>query len=250
MFIRGHWWTSYGWNHEQSYSSALDQHQIYQRSCNGWYAPISFLILKFLIGGLITDASASSLANIISSNSSIITLDIFASNPPYALISAPNDFQVSSNKLSRWDCYSTPWRGIRLSNHWCSILKVCYAFYFYFSSYFPLDNPLALHEWVHDCFSENTTLEFYQIPGATSNLEEKWYTRCNRICNSLGVGLEFRNSIPRSMENVEDIKTFVEQLMVNSSEWRAMKLIVLGHGRIGKTTMLSTLRSILNGPQV
>jgi hypothetical protein len=36
------------------------------------------------------------------------------------------------------------------------------------------------------------------------------------------------------------------QLKKQSEEWRAMKLVTLGHGRIGKTTLLNKLRSILD----
>ncbi len=42
-----------------------------------------------------------------------------------------------------------------------------------------------------------------------------------------------------------DITKFMKELMKNSSEWKTMKIVILGHGRIGKTTLLRALKSQL-----
>jgi hypothetical protein len=55
--------------------------------------------------------------------------------------------------------------------------------------------------------------------------------------------------VPRSLEQHE-IRPFLIELIKSSEEWKAMKLIILGHGRIGKTTMLHVLKDILQRSQV
>ena len=62
-------------------------------------------------------------------------------------------------------------------------------------------------------------------------------------------GKQQRQSVPLSL-NKFDIKPFLKDLMKNSEPWRAMKLVVLGNGRIGKTTMLHSLKKLVNGNTV
>jgi hypothetical protein len=105
---------------------------------------------------------------------------------------------------------------------------------------------LVSNNMVEDCFSENSTLE-----DARSNSEEirlvKWFALRNKLCNSLGgVGKAQRNSIPQSLEQEEDIRAFLKELMEGSKDLRTMKLIVLGDGRIGKTTLLNAMKSVLD----
>jgi hypothetical protein len=95
---------------------------------------------------------------------------------------------------------------------------------------------------IEELFQDNTGLEHV----SSSNYLINWYTLCNKICNQLGVSIKYRNSIPRSLRNENEIRAFVEELKANSSEWRAMKLVTLGHGRIGKTTLLSRMRSLID----
>jgi Flp pilus assembly CpaF family ATPase len=49
-----------------------------------------------------------------------------------------------------------------------------------------------------------------------------------------------------NLENEKQIETFVKELMAHSAPWQAMKLVTLGHGRIGKTTLLNKLRLIVD----
>lgn len=42
------------------------------------------------------------------------------------------------------------------------------------------------------------------------------------------------------------MRAALEELKKSSEVWRAMKLVVLGHGRIGKTTLLHVLKSLLD----
>jgi hypothetical protein len=48
------------------------------------------------------------------------------------------------------------------------------------------------------------------------------------------------------IENEEQIETFVKELIAHPAPWRAIKLVTLGHGRIGKTTLLNKLRLIVD----
>jgi len=62
------------------------------------------------------------------------------------------------------------------------------------------------------------------------------------------LGPEQRNSVPQNLEE-EQIQPFLQQLMTSSEAWRAIKLVILGNGRIGKTTMLHAVRRILHEVQ-
>ncbi len=44
----------------------------------------------------------------------------------------------------------------------------------------------------------------------------------------------------------DEMKKYVEVLMRDSKPWKSMKLIVLGNGRIGKTTLLKSFNQILH----
>src|SRR5271163_3222238 len=101
------------------------------------------------------------------------------------------------------------------------------------------------HDWLEDCFAENSTLEEVGNYGVIFK-PVTWFATRNKICNSLGAGTLLRNSIPQRLEKDEDIRAFVRELMESSEELRAMKLVVLGHGRIGKTTLLQAMKHILH----
>jgi hypothetical protein len=54
------------------------------------------------------------------------------------------------------------------------------------------------------------------------------------------------------LKDEESIENFLKELISKKSEpWRAMKMVMLGHGRIGKTTLLHAMKSILqpNNPE-
>jgi hypothetical protein len=65
----------------------------------------------------------------------------------------------------------------------------------------------------------------------------------------LSTAQEQRNSVPQSLKK-EEIKPFLQELKTASEEWKAMKLIILGKGRIGKTTTLHVIKDILKERQV
>ncbi len=56
-----------------------------------------------------------------------------------------------------------------------------------------------------------------------------------------------RNSVPRRPDmDKDEMRAYVQQLMSEGEEWKAIKMIVLGHGRIGKTTLLHSIHQIID----
>ncbi len=59
-----------------------------------------------------------------------------------------------------------------------------------------------------------------------------------------------RNSVPRRYMSKEDMKEYLKQLMAEGEQWKAIKMVVLGNGRIGKTTLLHSIRQLLTSSQL
>lgn len=95
---------------------------------------------------------------------------------------------------------------------------------------------LVPYDWLVDCFKDNIT-----ITDGFSHDESgvRWFVDRNKICKELGASKMIIDSIPLAYN---DIKSFVQEAMKQSEVWKTMKLVVLGHGRIGKTTLLHQLR--------
>lgn len=87
--------------------------------------------------------------------------------------------------------------------------------------YFPLSNPHVLY----------------------SRLQ--WFADVNYVCKELKVGKEDRSSVPQHLDTKDKIRNFLLELNRGFEEWRAMKLVVLGHGDIGKTTLIHTIKNLL-----
>lgn len=102
--------------------------------------------------------------------------------------------------------------------------------------------------FITKCFSTNTTL----TRANTSCNLFNWYCSLNRACKELRAEM-FRASVPRDVLE-KDIRPFLEDLVQNSKPFRTMKIVVLGHGKIGKTTLLRAIYRILKsratGPPV
>ena len=47
-----------------------------------------------------------------------------------------------------------------------------------------------------------------------------------------------------SKSSVEDLQSYLRDLLEGTEEWREMKLLVLGHGRIGKTTLIQAIQKL------
>ncbi len=55
-----------------------------------------------------------------------------------------------------------------------------------------------------------------------------------------------RNSVPRSIHmGKHEMKHYVKELIAGGEQRKAMKLVVLGNGRIGKTTLLRAFDKLL-----
>lgn len=74
----------------------------------------------------------------------------------------------------------------------------------------------------------------------------KWYISLNHVCIKLNADRIFRNSVSKDLQTEVEMHSFLTELMAKSEEWRAMKLVVLGHGRIGKTTLLREIKHSLD----
>lgn len=55
-----------------------------------------------------------------------------------------------------------------------------------------------------------------------------------------------RNSVPHGQLDRNQIKALLEEVKKSSEPWNKMKLVVLGHGRIGKTTLLKAVHNLLD----
>lgn len=44
----------------------------------------------------------------------------------------------------------------------------------------------------------------------------------------------------------EEMRAFISQLIEEGEQWKSMKMVVLGNGRIGKTTLLRTFDQLLD----
>lgn len=95
---------------------------------------------------------------------------------------------------------------------------------------------------IKECFASNTTLA--AVVNAPSPVIE-WFARLNSACKQLGSSEVQRNSVPLGLD-INKIPGLLEYLKERSEPWKKMKLVVLGHGQIGKTTLVAALHNILN----
>ncbi len=59
-------------------------------------------------------------------------------------------------------------------------------------------------------------------------------------------GKPVRNSVPRVPMEKDEMRKYIDQLISDSEPWRAIKMVVLGNGRIGKTTLLRYIDKIID----
>ena len=53
-----------------------------------------------------------------------------------------------------------------------------------------------------------------------------------------------RTSIPKQLSARGEIETFLKELQRTGVPWNTLKLVFLGHGEIGKTTLLNAIRIV------
>jgi hypothetical protein len=58
-------------------------------------------------------------------------------------------------------------------------------------------------------------------------------------------GMAHLESVPDTLTTTREIRDYLRECMEGTEEWRAMRIIVLGHGRIGKTTLICSIQDIL-----
>ncbi len=97
--------------------------------------------------------------------------------------------------------------------------------------------------------------------------ELRYFTLLNSICKELHAGTlnsfyhqfkfnqptmnisekHHRNSVPRIPDMKEsEMRNYVQQLINESEPWKSIKMVVLGNGRIGKTTLLRAFDKLLS----
>lgn len=105
---------------------------------------------------------------------------------------------------------------------------------------------LVSENWIKECFYYNTTL----VECNLFDIRIHWFMDLNKICKELGATYLQRKSVPQGELFAHEIKTLLTEMIHHSEPWKKMKLVVLGHGRIGKTTLLTTIHNILHPSQV
>ena len=116
-----------------------------------------------------------------------------------------------------------------------------------------------------ECFEENhTILECGPFPR---------YGMLNKISKELGMGMSSYlpffiiiyiykyniislllthstvipwRSVPQTLEYEEELRTFLNELKTQGEKWNALKLVVLGHGEVGKTTLIQAIKRVLD----
>lgn len=95
---------------------------------------------------------------------------------------------------------------------------------------------------IQECFALNRTLVSCQAPSPLID----WFATLNSVCKEVGASELQRNSVPQGQLSGEQIVNLLEELKRSSEPWKKMRLIVLGHGRIGKTTLLKAIHNLLD----
>lgn len=68
--------------------------------------------------------------------------------------------------------------------------------------------------------------------------------KVNNVVDKLITAKEERASVPCTLKQ-DEVEPFLRDVMTRSEPWNSLKLIILGHGRIGKTTLLHSIKDIL-----
>lgn len=107
--------------------------------------------------------------------------------------------------------------------------------------YYPRSITVDLNALITDCFSTNTTiLRSSKVPPLV-----QWYIDLNNVCQQVGVGSYLRKSVPEGKMKKQKMEIFLKELKHRSEPWKTMKIVVLGHGQVGKTTLLEAIRAVL-----
>lgn len=68
----------------------------------------------------------------------------------------------------------------------------------------------------------------------------------NKLCKNLGASKIQRDSVPEGRLTEAKTEQFLQELMKSSEIWKSMKLIFIGHGQIGKTTLVTAFKKLLD----
>ena len=77
-----------------------------------------------------------------------------------------------------------------------------------------------------------------------------WYTFMNMISCFLSLltcsTVTPWRSVPQALTKEQELRTFLNALKTQGEKWNALKLVVLGHGEVGKTTLIHAVRRSLD----
>ena len=77
-----------------------------------------------------------------------------------------------------------------------------------------------------------------------------WYTFMNMVSSFLLLLTHSTvapwRSVPQTLTKEEELKTFLKELKTQGEKWNALKLVVLGHGEVGKTTLIQAIKRSLD----
>lgn len=59
-------------------------------------------------------------------------------------------------------------------------------------------------------------------------------------------GMSVRNSIPSGLLTTEGTNAYFEALELGKSDWKTAKLVLIGNGQIGKTTLMRNMLALSN----
>ncbi len=83
-----------------------------------------------------------------------------------------------------------------------------------------------------------------QVYFSILKLNSRSFIHQQHICFS---GMVHRNNVPRRVDMKEgEMRSHIKRLMSEGEKWKALKMVVLGNGCIGKTTLLRAFDQLLH----
>ena len=122
-------------------------------------------------------------------------------------------------------------------------------------------------KYFQECFEENCTIvacKPFNRYGVLNKISQElgigmgkhlsfivfiWYIFINMISCFLSLihsTVTPWRSVPQTLTEEEELRTFLNELKTQGEKWNALKLVVLGHGEVGKTTLIHAIRRCLD----
>jgi hypothetical protein len=102
---------------------------------------------------------------------------------------------------------------------------------------------LIIIVWDFNTLFTNTTLTVVNITQDYRPIIR--LVNLNYVCKELDIDSAHRRSVPNHLTTKTDIRKFLLELNRGFEEWKAMKIVFLGNGRISKTTLLNVIKNVM-----